>query len=354
MGGSLVRYDSRDKARTSWWRTPLLIFLVALLAVAAGVAIALFLDGPPGTALASPTPTSIASPTPKSNATPQASATATETPTSSQTPGATPSQDATATPVVHPPDDLLPRFSIGRVTADGLRIRTDPSTSAPLVATLAADGLVLVGSGPAHLAGPRAADGFTWYQVMALDSNVPMPPRGSWFELVDESEEVGWIAAGDGTSRFIETVPARCVAGNPSLELLDAWTPWERLSCLGDRPITFEGVYGCAGCGGFAHGEWKPEWLASPLNFQLISVDPNERFGPMDLRFPPDGPQPPEPGSIIRVTGHFDDPAATGCERALGEPAEPEDTQMAELYCRMQFVVENYEVIGTFEDFPTG
>lgn len=349
-----VRYQSRAESGPPAWRMVLVILVVALLAIAAGVAIALSLDASPGTGSVSPTATATTSPTPTPNGTSQSSASPSETPNMSETPVSTPSPDATATPVVRAPDEVLPPFSIARVTADGLRVRTEPSTSGSLVTTLAAGDLVGIGWGAALPSGPVAADGFTWYQVTALDSNLPMPPRGSWVELADESGEVGWIAAGDGAGGFLEAVAARCAADDPKLEHLDAWTPWERLSCLGNRSITFEGVYGCGGCGGFAPGEWEPAWLASPLNFALISVDPNERIGPMDLRFAPDGPEPPQAGSIIRVSGHFDDPAASGCQRAPGDPPEPEDPRMSELYCRMQFVVESYEVIGSFDDFPMG
>ena len=63
-------------------------------------------------------------------------------------------------------------------------------------------------------------------------------------------------------------------------------------------------------------------------------------------------------GSIVRVTGHFSDPASTTCvlngaDWSTGEPlpAAGPDPRIAELYCREQFVVDAYEIIGTDPDF---
>jgi len=62
----------------------------------------------------------------------------------------------------------------------------------------------------------------------------------------------------------------------------------------------------------------------------------------------------PEGGSIVRVTGHFIDPASTTCSMSLpdGEQSKPADPRTAELYCREQFVVDSFEVIGTDPAFP--
>ena len=95
-----------------------------------------------------------------------------------------------------------------------------------------------------------------------------------------------------------------------------ASSEWERLACYGDRSITLEGVLGCGGCGGAVPGIFEPEWLASPMNYDLLSVDPSEHLGPFMTYWSPDGPERPDAGSIVRITGHFDDPAAEGCRVA--------------------------------------
>ncbi|MCA1571595.1 MAG: hypothetical protein LC798_14995 [Chloroflexi bacterium] len=113
-------------------------------------------------------------------------------------------------------------------------------------------------------------------------------------------------------------------------------------------------MFGCGGCAEEVRGTFDPAWLAMPRPGDFLSVAPRERFGPLDLRFPPDGPGRPEPGSIIRVVGHFDDPAARGCTVQPQDSAEPVMPEVAELHCREQFVVEAIEVLGTDEDFPGG
>jgi hypothetical protein len=60
----------------------------------------------------------------------------------------------------------------------------------------------------------------------------------------------------------------------------------------------------------------------------------------------------PEPGDIVRFTGHFEDPAAPTCRSAIAEDwkdtsaVELEDPAVMVLTCRLQFVVTEYEVIG--------
>jgi hypothetical protein len=54
-------------------------------------------------------------------------------------------------------------------------------------------------------------------------------------------------------------------------------------------------------------------------------------------------------GSIVRVTGHFSDPASTTCTISTfdGGRAVAVDPRTAELFCRDQFVLDAVEVIGT-------
>jgi len=116
--------------------------------------------------------------------------------------------------------------------------------------------------------------------------------------------------------------------------------------------ITLEGTFGCSGCAASVPGTFEPGWLAHPMNFGFLSVDPNARIGPFAMRFAPSGPPPPAVGQIVRVVGHFDDPAAGSCTISPGEPPVPLDPLATGLYCREQFVVESFEVTGTDPDFP--
>ncbi len=81
-------------------------------------------------------------------------------------------------------------------------------------------------------------------------------------------------------------------------------------------------------------------------------------LGPFLTYWSPEGPAAPtEPGvaPILRVTGHFDDAASDSCTIAIGEPEQiPVDPVIARLYCRSHFVLDEYETLGTDEDFPFG
>jgi hypothetical protein len=124
---------------------------------------------------------------------------------------------------------------------------------------------------------------------------------------------------------------------------------------FGDRSLTFEGTFGCNGCGGMTRGDYEPGWLAYPMNFDWLFPDYQSNTGYLELRFAPDSDlERPEQGSIVRVTGHFNDPASSTCTMSTfdGERAVSVDPRTAELLCRERFVVDAYEVIGNDPHFP--
>jgi hypothetical protein len=333
------------------WRTPLVVGVVLLAAVAVGLAFALLTrdGGETGMgATPSPTPTETADPTDTPE--PTESPAETDNPTDTPAPAPTETPIPGPTPAVQAPSNILPPGSVARVVVDGLRIRDEPTTGGAASGTLARGDLVEIGAG--IYLGPIEADGYTWYPVVGLAARELPPPSDGVLER--DHDKVGWVAASSGGSQHLELLPPRCVDGDPDLALLDALTAWERLACFGDRELTFEGTHGCGGCGGFAAGTFEPGWLAYPMSGYPISVNPQERIGPFGFRLAPDGPAEPEGGAILRVTGRFDHPAARGCTVAPGDPPEPADAGAAELYCRSMFVVESYEVIGFDENFPFG
>ena len=318
----------------------LLIVLVVVAALAAGFVVGNLMRGD-GVAGDSPSPGASAS------TAASASAGGSESSAPSTSSGSAPS------PVVAAPEGIIPPGSVARVLVDGLRIRHEPSTEATLIDELPSGQLVVVGYAlTAGSWGPVDAGGFAWYPVRRLGDLTELPalPGGT----LDLEGEFGWAAAGDDTGPYLELVPPRCPQRPVELATVEAMQPWEQLACFGNEQITLEGTFGCGGCGGLVPGTFEPEWLAHPLNVQLLSVDPSTRVGPFTLHFPPGGVEAPEPASIVRVTGHFDDAAAADCSVSPGEPAEPVSAETAELYCREQFVVESIEVTGTDPDFPFG
>jgi hypothetical protein len=270
---------------------------------------------------------------------PASAASLTPTPTSS------PASQPSATPALafEAPAGVLPPNSLVIVTGDGLRIRETPGLSGPVMTTVGAGQVLWTGGSATEV------DGIRWY-LMSFAAGFrdwPTFPEGT---------QSGWVAAGVGDERYVELMPPRCPAAEPDLLALTKLTAWERLACFGGRPLTVTGTWGCPYCDGTTGGTYEPIWLANPLNFALLSV----RFGvanPIGLRFPPEsGLQfPTVGGSILRVSGHFNDPAATTCVISwMGyEEVEPL-AGTAELYCREQFVVDSYEVVGTDPDYRTG
>lgn len=294
----------------------------------------------------------------------QPSASASAPSSASASPSATPTHSAEATategasttspgptPVVAAPEDVLPPGSAVRVLVLSLRLRQTPSTGAGIVATIPQGELLVLGASHGFAAwGPINADGFDWYPAYPLDVT-ELPPLPA--DPPEAAGPIGWIAAGLGSDSYVELVDPRCPSGEVELALVAGMLPWEWLACFGSRSLTLEGTFGCGACGGLLAGTFAPSWLAYPPEFGFLSVEPNQRLGPMALHFPPGGPAEPEPASIIRVIGHFNDTAAAGCVVAPGEPPAAVNASTAELYCRERFVVEGLEVVGTDPDFPS-
>jgi hypothetical protein len=340
-------------------RNLFLIGGVAMLAVIVTILSALMVGRVPATAADDPTPTPVATPV----VTPEPSEEPSETPVPSQpeepvdTPAPVPSEPTGPRPVVQAPDGVFPPGGVVRVTADALRVRDHALLGSGERMVLHRGELLVVGLTFGYGAfGPVAADGYVWVPVGVLGLDELPEPGGEPTDFVER----GWVAIGDGETEWLELLDPRCTDDEPTLQHLSSLTEWERLACYGDRQLTFEGVLGCGGCGGYTNGTFTPQWLAAP-SMDFISVDPQERIGPLALRWSPDGQARPDTGGvapILRVTGHFDDPAAATCSITFVDVtfdvrSETQvDPAMSELYCRTQFVVDSYEVIGEDEDFP--
>jgi len=244
------------------------------------------------------------------------------------------------------------------VLAVELNLRENPTTSATRVAVLKR-GEVLVISPLDNLDygwGPVRAKGYDWYPVVRVttsDGKLPRLPDHPVLPL-DAVPLSGWVAAGEGSKPYIRALAPRCPAV-ADLESVSGMLPAERVACFGSSPIVLEGTYGCFGCGAFAAGTFKPAWLATPIELEFMSLDPSVTFGPLALRFAPNGPDRPPLGSIIRVTVHIGDPRADNCsivdEDGTGAVTVPAET--ARDFCRERLVVDSYEILGNDPRFPS-
>ena len=117
-----------------------------------------------------------------------------------------------------------------------------------------------------------------------------------------------------------------CLAAPPNLEALIEFQDGTRndaVACFGDAPLTFDASW--AG-GGVADCPMAPEpaWLACSA-FSLRLVGETRKVGAPTLfvAVDPSTSPLPEVATDVRVTGHFDDPAAQTChETVLGGGAE--------------------------------
>lgn len=261
---------------------------------------------------------------------------------------------ATAPPL---PSSVFAPGTALEVVAVELNLRAEPSTSAPRVSLLKRRDVVVVapldnlGNGW----GPVTADGFTWYpamQVSTPDGRLPSLPNHPIANL-DGEPVSGWVAEGEGSRAYVRAMTPRC-PGSVTLAVVAGMLPAERMSCFGANQFVLEGTYGCPACGVMFPGEFEPDWLALPQEIDFLSVDPSVTIGPLALRFPPDGPERPAQGSIIRVTVHVHDARAAGCRITVGAGGDAVEVRpdTAELFCRERIVVDSYEVLGSDPRFP--
>lgn len=275
-----------------------------------------------------------------------------ETPRADVTPSPAPSPSARGA-IVEPPTDVLPLHAMIRATADGLRVRMLPFTSSDVVGTVnAGDILYITGAANPQLA-PTHDDGYEWYPVEYAPGYAGWPARPTQEDLV-----IGAVAARSGSEWFVELVEPRCPDAPPAdLADLVALTGYERVACFGDETLTVEGTFGCPFCDSLAHSyATEPQWLAEwtiHLDMLVPSWSGYPPFpGSIVLATPPDVPplEPDDRGSILRVTGHFNDERSTTCTITpgpeLGDIAAV-SAEAAQWYCRERFVVESWEVIGT-------
>ena len=270
-------------------------------------------------------------------------------PTAASSPSATPAVSSTVAPTVRssPSPVAETRLEIFTSAVDGLRLRTGPSTAAERVAyRTGTDGALIAldaGETLAALDGPVVSDGFDWYLVQLTSSG-----RGVG--------QLGWAATPHVGDAWLVPGELECPPAPLDLATAIAMAPAEALYCSGGDDLSFEG-HVVTGFGCNVMGTFEPEWLAHPCaNMSFISpVPPSETDRPLFLHYPAPGvPNPTlsysdEP--LVRIVGHYDDPAAAGCiiepvELSPGAPAfGATDPAADDAECRLRFVVTEVEAL---------
>ena len=283
---------------------------------------------------------------------PSPTSTAAQTPTPAPSPSASPSASAAEVPpLVTPPPGRFPPGSTVTVIVDAVRVRSLPSISAPVIGTLArGDAVTVVHDIEWPL--PVGQDGFLWYEVTTATD------RGG----------TGWVAEADPqVGYYFALAPDACgelQASNVTLARLIQSGAWHRLACLGSTPVTVTGVIDFHCQGGTRGGTYEPAWMVDWCPSQTLTPEETvvRSFAPepsaatrgavpatLDLVSAPGGPSVQPRGTVVQVTGHFDDPAASGCvieNTVYLDNGWDVWDGAALLLCREQFVVTSIEPIG--------
>jgi hypothetical protein len=179
------------------------------------------------------------------------------------------------------------------------------------------------------VSGPVPAGGEHWYRVQW----VPTPT----YDAIP-----AWISDTFEGHPVVEPVEARCPTTVGDVPDVTALVPAERLACFGDRPITFSHVWLASDANATAEATGSPGWLARSATIAMFgSGGPDGVEGPLLVRSAPSLGDLPL-GTWLQVTGHFDDAAASMCERRWADSVSgPIELTPAEqvLTCREQFVV---------------
>jgi hypothetical protein len=262
---------------------------------------------------------------------PEPSASVTRSVTPSVAPSVAPRSTAVPTPTVTAPTPSPSASSSGPIEVggyaqtpdDGLALRDRPlgtgftevlAGSDLWVLEIAGGWALVEGQDPATL-----AFGFGWAPAADLVAHAPF--------ACDLSPEMAWRTAGLHPQRALE--------------------------CQGDVPLILEG-FAVEGPGMEPAYAGEPSWLAETPAVWLSSVIGPAATGfwvPMHVPpgFADDVPMSDREGlegTLLRVTGHYDDPTSAGCAHTVAREGYPAmDAERSEIWCRQQLVVDSIEVL---------
>ena len=264
---------------------------------------------------------------------PEASASASVPSTSgAPTDAGSPTPSASPTPAAAA---VIPNRAIALVATDDLNMRATASDAATSLGALARGRELFV------IGEPTEADEMRWYRVATLDDP----------GCTDACEQlIGFVATpvAEEDDAWIEETGVECPSSPMTDEEIGGLHPLERLHCYGRSEIVVEGTVDHPSGDYAGPYAWSPEWLAHPFTPAFLL---NEGRGGIGFRPHPDADlEVPARGDVVRVTGHFEDPAATTCRASAdpsfeGDPPAPLNAALVVLTCRASFVWTDYEVI---------
>jgi hypothetical protein len=255
-----------------------------------------------------------------------------------------PSPTATATPEPTPttqptPDPALKADVVVKTVVDHLGVRALPGADQEDLGFLASGSVAFV------IDHAVTVDGIPWYPLSGLGV-----PIGSGCPTAPEDQPIacpawrGWVAgaSAEGAPGIERTTPPDCP--KPGIDgILEAGFTY-RLICWSGQELTFRAYWPeippDAGLGGACEwGMMDVGWLlCQNINYNVVTSTQESMFlQGLSLSIDPDsGFQMPKRGRWVRLTGHFDDPAAQECAGAANTPTS--DPVMIVFECRLQFV----------------
>jgi len=233
--------------------------------------------------------------------------------------------------------------SIATVVTDDLRVRSRPEVSEAsekLVPLLRRGQQVFV------VKGPVKGSGYRWYQVQ------PFGNTGTYAKATP----FGWIAAADKTGDpWITAGGFDCPKSPTTFAAFVDLEPLGWVACYGRKSITFPARLADpeATCGAEPGWTITPEWLQSTCSHPEFLVWDVEGFDAYFNAVIPPGVNTSafRPGTeprdwiAVKLTGHYDDKAATDCEGLSTEAGVEVEMGRDEIVtrCRTTFVITGIE-----------
>ena len=310
-------------AARPWW-VPLAIILGGIAAIGGGALLAVALGDGNGVAT-------------DPSATPSTSAVA----SASAVPSAEPSEEPTPSPSPSIPEaPIIANRSIVEVVGGALNLREQPSESSSILAEMPPGRrLFTIGE-------PTDAGELSWYRVGVVSGP----------DCPEDCNLIGHVATPTAADEepWITEVAIDCPSSPMTHGQLTALLPLEALHCFGRNDLMVTGTVDSPCCSPPSPIVLTPEWLAGSAP-AFLRAEGGTTFVVAFRADPEAGLEVPERGDVVRVTGHFEDPAATSCrakvdeEASGGEPVQLPNPARVILDCRATFVWTEYEVTG-FED----
>jgi hypothetical protein len=186
-----------------------------------------------------------------------------------------------------------------------------------------------------------------WYLVQAQEA-MSVEHLFGFVPIAQPAED----GAGESVATLTEAPVYDCDV--PDAYFVLSLHPQRQLDCLGDEPVLLEGYVIETDPGINSPYAGEPAWLAEwPPLYVASAIGPAVEGIAVPIHLPPDWESPipmsdreGHEGTLLRVTGHLDDPASADCVRTpLFEPYPSVDDGLSELWCRQRFVVDSVEIV---------